>query len=241
MQRASLTHRGVPEVQLCASPAHLEPATSRRDATVLPLRAAAPERPSWLRAVRWERVLAAVPALVFAGALLVFVRAQAAVEVVLPRTQTSVADASVEHNLVAAALGPTIRTSSYWNRFEIQHHPAFVVDSVRTPTLTEKWVSAPADRAPWIELIFPHAAELMRVVIRHAGSVEEPKSTVRNYRIRCLTERPSHLEVQVRDNQASVRSHDLHCIGARGVRLEFDPKGLPGDVVRIYEIEALGR
>jgi hypothetical protein len=187
----------------------------------------------------WTTALAATLLAVFAAALYCFVRAEGVVDLALPRTQAL--EPKGVHNLVALQLGPSVRASSYWSRLQAQHHPAYLVDGVRAPTLAEKWASTPTDRAPWIELVFSHPAQLTRVDITHAGFVEEPKYTARNYSIRCLTAGHDGRKIAIRNNLASKRSHPLACDRALGIRLELDPTDLPEHVVRVYEVEAFGQ
>jgi hypothetical protein len=114
----------------------------------------------------------------------------------------------------------------------------FLVDERRSPTLVEKWATAPYDRRPWVEIEWREPRDLERVIIRHAGTREGADLTVRRYVVRCLgSDAPS---VEVADNQDAVAVHALRCDGARGVRLELRPNKRD-DLVRVFEIEAWGR
>lgn len=189
-----------------------------------------------------RRILAAfssaVALLLFLWALAVFVRADGSIEVQLPRRAALV---PAGRNLVAAELGPTVRASSYLGTLYLQHHPAFVVDGMTNPTKTEKWASSPRDRSPRLELQFREPANVSRVVIQHAGTVEDARYTARNYAVRCVDAREGAPVVTVRDNRMPRREHVLSCLSARGVRIDFDPADSPDGIVRVYEVEVLSQ
>ncbi len=144
------------------------------------------------------------------------------------------------HNLAAALSGPTVRASSYIDEVYPQHHPTFVVDGRNDPTRLEKWASAPSDRSPWIEISWNGTHEVESVNIRHAGSLEDPRLTAREYKILCLPRGTGRRELAVTGNEASLAVHPFECAGSNGIRIQFVPNA-KGDSTRVYEVEVWGR
>jgi hypothetical protein len=142
------------------------------------------------------------------------------------------------HNLASFRRGSSVRASSVFRAPENLHHPAFLIDEVAAPSLIEKWTTLASDRAPWVEIRWPEPRQLVRVVLRHAGWREGAQDTAHRYRLSCLTD-GAPVEVVVKDNDEAVATHALPCAAARGVRLDIEPNG-PGQLVRLYEIEAWG-
>ncbi len=169
--------------------------------------------------------------------LVSFVGRNGTIEVVMPRSRMP---PSVEHNLAAWDLGPTIRASSYFNEAYTQHHPLFLIDGRASPSHHEKWASAPEDRHPWVEIRWREPRTLSKVVIDHAGIVEDASYTASHYRIVCLQANGTGPSVVENGNRASRAVHALACAGARGIRLEIEPNA-PDAIVRVYEVEAWGR
>ena len=144
-----------------------------------------------------------------------------------------------EHNLVAYRYGTVLRSSSYFRDRVAQHHPAFLVDGCAHPGLVEKWASDPTDTHPWVELLWTGEREIHRVRIQHAGTVESAELTSQQYMMTCLsTHAPPAFVVD--GNTAAVAEHDLHCPGARGLRIDFTPNA-PGALVRVFEVEVWGQ
>ncbi len=166
-----------------------------------------------------------------------FVAADGHIEVVLPRRRTPPAQ---RHNFSLWDLGPTIRASSFYGDWLDMHHPAFLVDGKESPDLEEKWASAESDRHPWVEIVWRESHDLERVVIHHAGSVENPDYTVRRYTVHCLTTRGPGPSLDVSNNTLAVAVHDLACKQARGIRIDFEPNN-DKDIVRVFEVETWGR
>ena len=192
----------------------------------------------------WSIVLGAALVLL-AGTWLLglarFVRAEPTFVVTLPVTlpvQTGPADE--EQNLASWRRGPTVRASSYHRDPFSHHHPAFVVDGRVAPAVVEKWMSAPGDQHPWIEVIWREPHDVSRVVLQHAGQYEADAYTLDRYRLTCLPAPGTGAVVSINGNQARLAIHPVACRGARGIRLDAQPR-VPGDPVRIYEIEAWGR
>ena len=169
--------------------------------------------------------------------LVSFVAADGHIEVVLPRRRTPPAEV---HNFSLWDLGPTIRASSFYGDWASLHHPAFLVDGKWPSDKVEKWASAERDRQPWIELLWRESHTLERVVIRHAGAVEDAGLTANHYTLRCLTASGQGPSLEVVSNLDAVATHDLACAQARGVRIEFEPKDSK-DIIRIFEVETWGR
>jgi hypothetical protein len=191
----------------------------------------------WRLRRRLALILACLLTITWGVGLVLFLRTgRAAVTVTLPALQ---AHPNEEHNLVAFALGPVLRASSYHRDRVAQHHPAFLVDGRGGPSLVEKWVSDPKDASPWIELGWPGEREIRRVRIEHAGLVESSDLTSRKYTVTCLAS-PALPAVVVEGNTANVAEHLLHCPKARGVRIDFTPNRA-GELVRVFEVEVWGR
>ena len=191
--------------------------------------------------IRWSvaRVVGLVVGLVWLVGLVGFVATPAVFEVELPRRRAQ--EPAGEHNLAALELGPRIRASSYWADWAAQHHPAFLVDGREHPGLVEKWTSERGDQAPWVEILWREAHDLARVVIHHAGVVEDPGLTSRRYRVACLRGGEPGPAVSVNGNEQPRATHLLACPQARGVRVEFEPNEDGDRLTRVYEIEAWGR
>jgi len=144
------------------------------------------------------------------------------------------------HNVAAARFGPTVRASSYFRDVLAHHHPLFAFDERSGPSELEKWASSASDPAPWLEVSWREPHDLERVVVRHAGWVEDAMYTVHRYSIRCLGGPDAGREVSVDGNDKPVAEHALACAGSRGIHLDLTSNGA-GDPVRIYEVEAWGR
>ena len=200
-----------------------------------------PNRPRRIRL--WRLGLAVVCGLWLFG-LVSFVAADGHIEVVLPRRRTPPAES---HNLSLWDLGPTVRASSYYGDWQSQHHPAFLVDGKWPSDKVEKWASAERDRHPWVEILWRENHNLERVVIRHAGAVEDVGLTAKRYTLRCLTTSGEGPALEVESNNDAVATHELACTRARGLRIAFEPGGNPGenkdskDIIRIFEVETWGR
>lgn len=205
-----------------------------------------------MRSVAWVGFLRRLPPLgtvgvalfaIWTAGLVGFVRAGGEFRARLPRLQDP--PAAGEYNLAAARFGATVRASSFFSDWSAHHHPLYVLDGRREPDALEKWASAPGDQAPWIEVHWREPRRLERLVVRHAGAVENGAATIRRYTVRCLTDAVgtaagAAAALAVDGNENAVAVHPLDCAGARGVRLELRPNSA-GDVVRVYELEAWGR
>jgi hypothetical protein len=172
-----------------------------------------------------------------------FLRAPGVVAVTLPVQAEEPAE---EHNLASWRWGPTVRVSSYHQDPFAQHHPAFLVDERVGPSLLEKWATTPEDAHPWAEILWraPHA--VTRVVLRHAGEYESDGFTMQKYTVTCLLDAGPGRDLArgpqfvVNDNEAKIAVHPLACAGARGLRLDTQPRA-PNTPVRLYEIEVWGQ
>lgn len=171
--------------------------------------------------------------------LILFARADGSLEVSLPARAPLTQETQ---NVAAALFGPTLRASSAFASPSYQHHPAFVVDGRRRPTLLEKWASRSDDPAPWIEVRFARPVHLRRVVLTHGGAFEKADYTADTYRLSCIRwdgkPAPSLL---VEGNHLPRTTHPLDCSHASGVRLEFTPRAEADYIVRLYEVEAFSQ
>jgi hypothetical protein len=177
----------------------------------------------------------ALPLALFVAALVTFALKHPVLESV---TFARTAHPPEEHNLAALEYGPTVRASSMdrVNTF----HPLYVVDGKTTPTPMEKWSSESHDEHPWIEVRWDRPRTVTRIVVAHAGAVESPVYTMRNYELVCLGagDGPS---MKVTDNTQAVATHLVACPNASGVRIEFEREPGARAVARVYEVEAWGR
>lgn len=150
-----------------------------------------------------------------------------------PRERASGADA----NVGSFRSGATVRASS-WDWFR-RHHPLFAIDGEPHPTPIEKWASAPADRAPWLEVHLAKPARVSRVVLVLATDPTSP--ILSGYVVRCLAGGRELARETVSTNRRPEVVHALHCEGADVVRVEMDlGTSAPLDAARIYEIEVWG-
>jgi hypothetical protein len=180
--------------------------------------------------------LGAAALLLWSAGLLTFVRAQAPESSTLPARDPHPAH---RHNLALLRYGPTVRASSYDHWLDHQHHPAFAVDGFDEPSLTEKWASSPADRAPWLEVGWTTPALVDSVRLRHGGWKESAGQTAERYRLTCVGGATDGRSWLVEHNLEAEPSHTVACEGATGLRLSIWPNG-PRKVVRLYEIEVWG-
>jgi hypothetical protein len=144
------------------------------------------------------------------------------------------------HNLASYRYGPTVRASSFHRHDVFHHHPAFLIDEREAPTQVEKWCSGTGDAAPWTELSWDRPRQLSYVKIRHAGALEQELNTARRYRLSCLSARRPAPTLEVKSNTSAIATHALACPEARGVRIDWMPN-VPGERVRVYEVEAWGQ
>jgi hypothetical protein len=165
-----------------------------------------------------------------------FVAADGHFEGTLPRQR---AEPEGLHNLALWDLGPTVRASSYFADWLNHHHPFFMVDGREHPDMVEKWASGERDKHPWVEILWREEHALARVVIHHAGSIEDAALTLRRYSVTCLTAAGRGPRVDIDANQEPVATHELVCPRARGIRIDCTRNG--DDIVRFYEVEAWGR
>lgn len=181
----------------------------------------------------------AVTAVALGVGLAIFVRADSTLEFALPARAAPSGDLQ---NVASAQFGPTVRASSAYAGTSNQHHPAYLVDGRRRPTLPEKWASRADDRAPWVEIVFARPVHLERVVITHGGAVEKAEYTADAYRLRCMHPDGTAGEwLRVEGNRLPKATHPLDCSQASGVRLELTPRAEADNIVRLYEVEAFGR
>lgn len=166
-----------------------------------------------------------------------FLRAPSVVTIDLPALAPHPAG---EHDIAAARFGPTIRVSSYLADVYNQHHPAFLVDQLAHPTRVEKWASNDHDPHPWVEIRWRGRHDISRVVVEHAGSVEDPGLTAHTYTLTCLEAAGVGPTLSVSGNTADVATHRLVCPAAIGLRVDFVPDG-PDGLVRVFEIAAWGK
>jgi hypothetical protein len=179
----------------------------------------------------------AAGAMLWLAGLVLFIAKDGSIEVILPRTRVP---PTIEHNLAAWDLGPTLRASSYFNEAYTQHHPMFLVDGRGAPSRHEKWASAQSDRHPWVEIHWREPRTLSKVVIDHAGAVESASDSASHYRIICLQANGTGPSLVENDNRAARAVHALACEQSRGIRLEVEPNSADA-IVRVYEVEAWGR
>ncbi len=134
--------------------------------------------------------------------------------------------------------GVRARVSSY--HVFANHQPIYAIDGRRSRDLLEKWVSAPQDRAPWIELLFVEPVNFSSVRLTHAGQVELAEYTMRSYHLSCSAGDELRATLRVEGNAASRAEHALSCLQVDRLRIELDIEpGSARDVVRLYEIEVL--
>lgn len=165
-----------------------------------------------------------------------FVRSDGDVQLSLPRQAEPPA---AEHNLASYRWGPRLRASSYYREPSAHHHPLFLVDGRRDPSHTEKWASAPGDRAPWVEIAWREPRTFSRVAVQHVGA-RERKPNLARYTLRCLSDSTPGPLLAVRENRDAIASHALRCERARGLRIAWQLSDAD-DLARIYEIEVWGQ
>jgi hypothetical protein len=197
------------------------------------------ERAHGARARRLRAILigAGVVAALWSLGFVLFLSATSVVTIELPVLAPHPAE---EHDVAAARFGPTVRVSSYLADVYNQHHPAFLVDERASPTRVEKWASDENDPHPWVEIRWRGLHDITRVVIEHAGSVEDPGLTNHTYSLTCLEAGGRGRTLAVTGNTDPVTTHALACPSAIGLRADFTPDG-PDGIVRVFEIAAWGR
>lgn len=170
---------------------------------------------------------------IFALALFVFVTARPNVDIRFPARRPHPPEL---HDLASVEYGPVVTASSYEPTGH--HHPAFLVDRRRHPTLLEKWASDPADRHPWVEIRWGEPHEVAEVVVVQGAAFEDARYLTR-FLLSCLGGEAGSMARWVNDVRP-VGREAMPCPGATGIRLEF-VLDAQSDLVRIYEIEAWGR
>lgn len=179
---------------------------------------------------------AAAFATLWCAALLRFIRTPPGLECTFPAREPHPPG---PHNLAFYRYGTRVRASSYDNWADRQHHPGFLVDGLADEPPNAKWTTLPNDVQPFVELRWTVPARLQRVTIRHAGAREEASLTARRYELTCLLRDREVRALQVRANESAVATHGVVCDHALGIRLTVWPNQ-PGDVVRLYEVQAWG-
>jgi hypothetical protein len=176
----------------------------------------------------WLKALAATAlASPFAAAAIAFALARPVCETELPATRPHPAG---EHDLASYLYGPTIAASTA--NLSTFNHPSFVVDGLKSPSKTARWVSQRWDRAPWIEIRFRGAHDVERVALSFGRA-----PGMRDYDVRCLG--GPFPPLAIRGNRDAEPSHALACRAATGIRVDFRPRG--HEVASATEIEVLGR
>lgn len=211
--------------------------------------------------LRWGKRLAwAWLALVTLAAIVVLARRSHPVTPAFAAPVPVVAGAT-SIDLARYDLGARIEVSSYLS--SANHHPIFAIDGEgagasqleaapghrrareRVVDPLMKWVSAPSDHAPWLIVRWPWEVDLDAIGLVHAGRFEHGEYTMRDFTISCLGADGAPLAgIVVRDNCEPISRHPLACDGARALRIDFvvdAAKDSPRAVVRLYEVEALGR
>lgn len=118
------------------------------------------------------------------------------------------------------------------------HHPIYAIDGRSSRDLVEKWVSAPQDDAPWIEILFPEPVSFSTVQLSHGGTAEASDYTMRSYRLSCSVGEEMRASLGIHDNEAPSRLHPLECPDVDRLRLDFDVEPETArEVVRLYEVE----
>jgi hypothetical protein len=187
------------------------------------------------QAPRILKVLLLLLAFALGVAEIAFLRARPISETRFARTK---GDPPGRINLADPALGVTVRADSSW--WAQRHHPAYVL-SGRLGTKIEKWVSAPGDRAPWIEVEFDRPRQVEEVGLTLAGALESPDLTMRDYVAECFSADRLIASRTVRDNQDARPRIALPCNGATRVRMTFPIEASgPRDAARVYGLEIQG-
>lgn len=181
-------------------------------------------------------LMAIATTLVLAASAIAFARARPVSETQFPVLEPH---PSGEHDLALYRYGTQVRASSvFWPNL---HHPGFAVDGYATPSGTEKWASAPDDPAPWIEVRWDKPRHVSRVVLTFSGRIEG-MGTMRDYTVACLVNGQRASERVVHDNADDIARYELGCDNAEGVRVDFRTgPGTANDLVRLYELEAIGQ
>ena len=193
-----------------------------------------------LRASAPTRAAIAVGAAAAALFLVGLVRFAAARPAIETRFVRLVERPSERANLALFPQGPTVRASSV--EWALRHHPGYLVDGHRRPTLVEKWVSARSDREPWIEVALDRAADLDEVALELAGARESAGYTMRSFRIDCLRGAALVASLPVTNNDDARPRRAVACPQVDRVRVTFQTEpGTPRDIARVYELEVWGR
>jgi hypothetical protein len=197
--------------------------------------------------LRWGRRLGwAWLALVTGAAVLVVARRSHPVTPAFSAPAPVVA-AGAAIDLARFDLGARLEVSSYLST--ASHHPIFAIDGAggadRQLDPLLKWVSATSDHAPWLIVRWPWPVDLDEVRLVHAGRFEHGDYTNRDFTIACLGADDAPLaSTSVRDNREPISRHPLACQGATALRVDFAVEAAKESaraVVRLYELEALGR
>jgi hypothetical protein len=147
-------------------------------------------------------------------------------------TRVDISNAS-KHNIASVYNGGQVHASS-WDHFR-SHHPMYAIDEEPRPSLTEKWVSAVDDPAPWIEIRWPSPRTIQHVRVSHATWREPAMAPAAHYDLRCHRPNAPSQWHRVRNNADAIALHDIFCQGATGLSVHFQKLGNAGQV-RIYEI-----
>lgn len=127
--------------------------------------------------------------------------------------------------------GATVRASS-WDAFR-RHHPLFAIDGEPSPTPLERWVPAPSDRAPWLEVRLATRVHVSEVRLVFSSG------RVRSYAVRALSGGAEVAAVRIDDNER----HDVrHTIDREAETIRVELARTPGsELVSLDEIEVWGR
>ena len=101
----------------------------------------------------------------------------------------------------------------------------------------EKWVSAPGDAHPFVEVQLREPHQLDELSLELAGAHEEPALTEASYLIECFAGEQPVWRLPVAGNLAPRPRHALPCPASDRVRVTFAPR----DLARVYELELWGR
>ncbi len=183
------------------------------------------------------RLLLLVVPLALAAGLVRFTLARPPIEVRFARSAP--AD-GLRRDLAHFKEGPIVRASSVFAF--ARHHPGYVVDGQERPTLLEKWVSAPGDLAPFIEVQLDRARQIDEVALELAGAHEDQDFTMRRYRLECFAGAQLIARLQIDANAQPRPGHALRCPSSDRVRVTFAAEpDTPRDVARVYELLVLGQ
>lgn len=120
------------------------------------------------------------------------------------------------------------------------HHALWAVDGRLGSSDQEKWVSREKDPAPWWMVEWPQPQQVGRVVLHHAGVVEQAGYNTVDFDVQVRVGGEFRTVAEVRNNSETHTTHTFAPVSADAVRVKVLKADRVNNRARLYEVEVHG-